>query len=408
MANALNAKNVPFSQSGAGLELMGVNDRNVWAKYDKLRGVRDQKEGGSRQLWNNLSRWTSTPQGKNLDPNQASLFNQYINTGTRPDGLTDKTALAAMDWGGREAGRFQQHKPVNFFTEYLMDPLIQAGLTIATGNPYLAMAYGGIKGGVEDGGFGAIKGIASGYTAGNAGAGLWNAGKAAGGVSGFFANPGQWASTLGSNAVTGVKNSVGNLLGNGGGGCTNTGALGINGLPGANFASMPGAFPSTLNAAGFGNNALGISGQNLGLNFASGAIKGLDVAGYGNSAIGGDAASLYTPQSMGPPKPSIGDRILDVVGNLPGLPTGGGGPSGGGGGSGPAISGPTETPPMALPPPGAPPPTNSFDVSLMGAGKAPANALAMSGMGAGLLPDRRMGRVPGYQLRPFANYMMRP
>jgi hypothetical protein len=172
---------------------------------------------------------------------------------------------------------------------------------------------------------------------------------------------------------------------------------------------MPGAFPSTLNAAGFGQNALGISGQNLGLNVASGAIRGLPVGGYGNSAIGGDAASLYTPQSMGPPKPSIGDRILDVVGNLPGLPTGGGGPSGGGGGgSGPAISGPTETPPMALPPPGAPPPTNSFDVSLMGAGKAPANALAMSGMGAGLLPDRGMGRVPGYQLRPFANYMMRP
>jgi hypothetical protein len=209
-----------------------------------------------------------------------------------------------------------------------------------------------------------------------------------------------------SGIANSIKNGVGNFLG-GGGGFTNTGALGITGLPGANFSSMPGAFNSTLNAAGFGQNALGISGQNLGLNFASGAIRGLDVAGYGNSAIGGDAASLYAPQSMGPPKPSNLDRALDLVGNLPGLPMGGGGPPGGGGG-GPAISGPTETPPMALPPPGAPPPTNSFDVSLMGAGKAPANALAMSGMGAGLLPDRGMGRVPGYQLRSFGNFLMRP
>jgi hypothetical protein len=208
-----------------------------------------------------------------------------------------------------------------------------------------------------------------------------------------------------SNIASNVRNSVGNLF-SGGGGFTNTGALGITGLPGANFASMPGAFPSTLNAAGFGQNALGISGQNLGLNFASGAIRGLPVGGYGDSAIGGDPSSLYTPQSMGPPKPSIGDRVLDVVGNLPGLPGAQPGGVGSGGGSGPAISGPTETPPMALPPPGAPPPTNSFDVSLMGAGKAPANALAMSGMGAGLLPDRGMGRVPGYQLRSFGNFLM--
>jgi len=382
MANALNAKNLPFTQPGAGLALGGVTDRNLYAKYDKLRGVRDEKSGGSRQLWDNLSRYTTTPQAAKLDPEQGRLFNKYIQTGVKPAGLQDATASRAMDWGLREAGRFQQHKPISLL-EKIGGPL----LTIAAGaiNPFAGAAVGGYLGQRNDGGvLGGLLGAAGGYLGGRA---IANAG----GVSGIYDS---------------AKNGLSNLFGSGGG-FTNTGALGITGLPGANFASMPGAFPSTLNAAGFGNNALGISGQNLGLNFASGAIRGLDLAGYGNSAIGGDAASLYTPQSMGPPKPSNLDRALNLAGSLPGLPMGGGGPSGGGGG-GPAISGPTETPPMALPPPGAPPPTNSFDVSLMGAGKAPANALAMSGMGAGLLPDRGMGRVPGYQLRPFANYLMRP
>ncbi len=386
MANALNAKNLPFTQPGAGLELMGVNDRNVWAKYDRLRGVRDQKEGGSRQLWQNLSRWTSTPQGANLDPNQVRLFNQYIQTGTRPEGLTDKTALAAMDWGGREAGRFQQHKPISLL-EKIGGPLLTiAASAIPVIGPYAGAAVGGYMGQRNGGGaLGGLLGAAGGYFGGKS---IANAG----GVSGIYDS---------------VKTGVGNFLG-GGGGFSNPSALGLSGSNlGLNFASAPGGFAAAP-VAGYGASGLGMTGANLGLNFASGAIRGLPVAGYGNSAIGGDAASLYTPQSMGPPKPSIGDRVLDVVGNLPGLPGVQSGGGGGGGGAGPAISGPTETPPMALPPPGAPPPTNSFDVSLMGAGKAPANALAMSGMGAGLLPDRGMGRVPGYQLRPFANYLMRP
>jgi len=385
MANALNAKNIPFSQSGAGLELMGVNDRNVWAKYDRLRGVRDEKAGGSRQLWKNLERWTSTPQGANLDPQQASLFNQYIQTGTRPEGLTDRTALAAMDWGGREAGRFQQHKPVSLL-EKIGGPLLTiAASAIPVIGPYAGAAVGGYMGQRNGGGvLGGVLGAAGGYMGGNA---IANAG----GV---------------SNIASNVRNSVGNMLG--GGGFSNPSALGLSGSNlGLNFASAPGGFAAAP-VAGYGASGLGMTGANLGLNFASGAIRGLPVGGYGNSAIGGDAASLYTPQSMGPPKPSIGDRILDVAGNLPGLPGAQPGGGGGGGASGPAISGPTETPPMALPPPGAPPPTNSFDVSLMGAGKAPANALAMSGMGAGLLPDRGMGRVPGYQLRSFGNFLMRP
>jgi hypothetical protein len=385
MANALNAKNLPFTQPGAGLALGGVTDRNLYAKYDKLRGVRDEKAGGSRQLWQNLSRYTTTPQAAKLDPEQGRLFNEYMQTGVKPAGLLDATASRAMDWGLREAGRFQQHKPISLLEKIAGPVLTIAASAIPVIGPYAGAAVGAYMGQRNGGGaLGGLLGAAGGYMGGTS---IANAG----GVSGI---------------ANSIKNGVGNFLGTGGG-FSNPSALGLSGSNlGLNFASAPGGFAAAP-VAGYGASGLGMTGANLGLNFASGAIRGLPVAGYGNSAIGGDAASLYTPQSMGPPKPSIGDRILDVVGNLPGLPGAQPG-GGGGGGSGPAISGPTETPPMALPPPGAPPPTNSFDVSLMGAGKAPANALAMSGMGAGLLPDRGMGRVPGYQLRPFANYLMRP
>lgn len=385
MANALNAKNLPFTEPGAGLALGGVTDRNLYAKYDKLRGVRDEKAGGSKQLWDNLSRWTTTKQGANLDPEQARLFNEYIQTGAKPAGLNDQTASAAMDWGLREAGRFQQHKPVSLLSK-LAGPLLTIGAGMIPGvGPLAAAGVGGYFGQKNGGGvLGGLLGAAGGYLGGNA---IANAG----GVSGIAGN---------------IKNSVGNMLG--GGGFSNPSALGLSGSNlGLNFASAPGGFAAAP-AAGYGASGLGLSGANLGLNFASGAIRGLPVTGYGNSAIGGDPASLYTPQSMGPPKPSGLDRALDVLGGLPGLPM-----PGGQQGGNPGIGGPTQAPPpstLQLPPPGGPPaaPPDSFDAPLMGGGRAPANNLAVSGMGAGLLPDRGMGRVPGYQLRPFANYLMRP
>lgn len=387
MANALNAKNIPFTEPGAGLALGGVTSRNLYAKYDKLRGVRDEKAGGSKQLWDNLSRWTSTKQGTNLDPQQAQLFNEYIKTGVKPAGLTDQTASAAMDWGLREAGRFQQHKPISLLEKIAGPVLTIAASAIPVIGPYAGAAVGGYMGSRNGGGIlGAGLGAIGGYMGGNA---IANAG----GVSGIASN---------------IKNGVGNLLGSGGG-FSNPSALGLSGSNlGLNFASAPGGFAAAP-VAGYGASGLGLSGANLGLNFASGAIRGLPVAGYGNSAIGGNPNSLYTPQSMGPPKPSGLDRVLDAVGGIPGFPMPGG--QQGGGGS-PAIGGSTQAPPPAtlqLPPPGAaPPPTDSFDAPLMGGGRAPANNLAISGMGAGLLPDRGMGRVPGYQLRPFANYLMRP
>lgn len=386
MANALNAKNIPFTEPGAGLALGGITPRNLYAKYDKLRGVRDQEDGGSKQLWDNLSRWTSTPQGANLNPQQAQLFNEYIKTGVKPTGLNDATASAAMDWGMREAGRFQQHKPISLLEKIAGPVLTIAASAIPVIGPYAGAAVGGYMGSRNGGGIlGAGLGALGGYMGGTS---IANAG----GVSGI---------------VNSARNGVNSLLGNSGG-FSNPSALGLTGSNlGLNFASAPGSFAAAP-VAGYGASGLGMTGANLGLNFTSGALRGGPMAGYGGRALGGDPSSLYTPESLGPPKPSIGDRIVDAIGNLPGLPVPQGGGSGGGG---PAIGGPTQAPDITIPLPTSPPPgtapPGTFDAPLMGGGRGPGNSLAMSGMGAGLMPDRGMGRVPGYQLRPFGNYLMR-
>ena len=288
----LNSKNVDFTAPGMGLALGGVTDRNLYAKYDKLRGAKDEKAGGSKQLWTNLSRWTSTPQGKNLDPTQAKLFNQYISTGKKPAGLSDQTAMAAMDWGLREAGRFQQHKPVSLLSK-IAGPLLTIGAGfIPVVGPYAAAAAGGYFGQKNGGGvLGGLLGAAGGYLGGKA---IMNAG----GASGIYNS---------------AKTGLGNLFGSGGG-FTNTGALGITGLPGANFSSMPGAFPSTLGASGFGvgtstsAGGLGLTGANLGTGLVN-SLGGEAMTGYGPSQLGGDPASLYNPQSLA--GPTQGGSALD-------------------------------------------------------------------------------------------------
>ena len=284
----LNAKNVAFDQPGAGLVLGGVNASNLYAKYDKLRAVKDQKEGGSKQLWDNLSRFTTTANAKNLDPAQAKLYNQYIKTGKVPTGLKDTTVSAAMDWGLREAGRFQQHKPVSLLSQ-IAGPL----LTIAAGaiNPALGAAVGGYMGSRNGGGpLSIISGIAGGYLGGNA---IANAG----GVSGIYDS---------------VKNGVSNFLSPGG--FSNPSALGLSGENlGLNFAS--GAIPAAP-VAGYGiggatAGGLGLTGANLGVGLTN-SLGGTPIAGYGNSAVGGslDTPGLINAPTAGSTPQSVGSKPL--------------------------------------------------------------------------------------------------
>lgn len=289
----LNAKNVPFDQPGYGLALGGVTAGNLYAKYDKLRAHKTEKEGGSKQLWDNLSRFTTTKNAANLNPEQAKLFNQYIKTGKRPDGLTDQTTMAAMDWGLREAGRFQQHKPISLL-EKIGGPLLTiAASAIPVIGPYAGAAVGGYMGSRHGGGLlGAGLGALGGYMGGRA---IANAG----GVTGIANN---------------VKTGFNNLFNSGG--FSNPSALGLSGSNlGLNFASAPGAFGAVA-PAGYGASGLGLTGASLGVSGLANALPAVPVSGYGPSAVGGDPATLYQPKALaGPPKPgpTAVDKGLKVV-----------------------------------------------------------------------------------------------
>lgn len=161
------ARDLDFTQPGAGLANAGIDERDMFPRFEKLRGLRDQKEGGNRQLWKNLGRWTSTPQGKNLSPDQVKAFNHYYNTGERLPELKDQTVAAALDWGVREGTRSQVHKK-SFLTSTLGKLLVgagQIGLSFVPGvGPALSAGLGGITGAMNGGGpLGALTGAIQGY-----------------------------------------------------------------------------------------------------------------------------------------------------------------------------------------------------------------------------------------------------
>lgn len=169
--NTYNAKNLPLGDPYVAAENYGVTTDNVGEKWGKIWANRGNKAGGSKQIFDKVSNWASPEKirARGGDPNdlQWQLVNEAIRTGKVDPRLKPETLRRGMGVGLSETARHQQHKPKNFFTSYLLDPLVMGGLSLIPGvGPYAAMAYGGIKGGVEDGVLGALTGIASGYGAG--------------------------------------------------------------------------------------------------------------------------------------------------------------------------------------------------------------------------------------------------
>lgn len=214
-SGAVNAKNIEFDRPGAGIEGYGITPRNLNAKLVKLYGARSEKEGGSKAIWDAMVKNTGKSLARSPDSATSKQFDAFLKTGKLPAKPTagfQKYAAESLDYGLRETGRQQQHKPTSFLSGFLTTVLPEIGLGLIPGvGPALAAAYGGIKGGVEDGIFGAITGAAGGYGAGSFGAGLGSAGSAAGGVKGFIDNPVQWASNLGRNAVDAAGNVIGDF-----------------------------------------------------------------------------------------------------------------------------------------------------------------------------------------------------
>lgn len=227
---ALDAKNIPFTQSGAGLAMAGITPQNMYARLDKLKLNSTSKEGGNAQLWKNLGRYTGLPVAGGLNPQQASLFNQYYKTGVRPAGLTDQTVSGALDWGLREAGRSQQHKNTFWNSAFgqLLGPALTIGSSFLPGGQYLAPVIGATVGGLKEGVKGALIGGIGGYGTGQFAQSLKGAVSATGGLGSAFSHPGTFASNLwnGSGALTSVNNlpsmasginMAGQAIGSGGG-----------------------------------------------------------------------------------------------------------------------------------------------------------------------------------------------
>ncbi len=195
----VNAKNIQFDQPGAGVTGYGINAQNLYPKLTKLYGARTDKAGGSKGIWDAMVNNTTKSLARSKSP-IALQFQNFLNTGQMPSNPTpqfQKYAAESLDYGLREVGRAQQHKPVNFFTKYLMDPLIEVGLGAIPGiGPALAVGYGGIKGGVENGFMGGITGALSGYGAGTFGANIGSAASATGGWGSALSHPGAFGHNL--------------------------------------------------------------------------------------------------------------------------------------------------------------------------------------------------------------------
>ena len=80
----MNALNTDFTRPGAGLEQAQITLDNLNAKWAKLYKNRENKAGGSKQLYENLARWTETKNAQHFvktQPQQAApVTNAAVNS----------------------------------------------------------------------------------------------------------------------------------------------------------------------------------------------------------------------------------------------------------------------------------------------------------------------------------------
>lgn len=219
----LDAKNLPYKEAGSGNAWVGITADNVFANIDKLRSHQTEKAGGSKEAWGNLTRWSTTNTGPHADKAQLAAFDKYITTGVRDPSLKTETALAATDWTFRDQARGQQNKK-NFLDSTLGKILTvgaEIAVTVATGNPYAAMAIGAASGGLKQKGggwMGAAFGAASGYGVGAATNWVANGGitaltQPANGAGITATGGGTGAANVAANVGNVVKSSVASTVG---------------------------------------------------------------------------------------------------------------------------------------------------------------------------------------------------
>jgi hypothetical protein len=311
-----NAKTLPLGRPDIAAANYNVTYENAPAKFEKLWAHRNEK-------YEKMVDWASPEKiiarGGNPNDTQWKLMREALATGKVDPRLKPRTLLTGMGTGLSETARHQQHKPKNFFTQYLMDPLVEIALNTA-GNMIvpglgtsLSMAYGGIKGGVEGGPLAALTGIASGYGAAKFGSTLGREFTAAGGLSELLNNPTYFAETFGSNLAGDVGAAASNLFAPKSAGA----AIASGAAPTTTSAATTGLFgPSAerwLKYLPYASPAFAL--QNPPENEPPGHAEGGYLSGHGDGMSDDIRATIDGKQ---PARLSAGEFVIpaDVVGHL--------------------------------------------------------------------------------------------
>jgi hypothetical protein len=132
--NQFNAKNLPYSVSGAGAANVGAREENI---YDKLRDLYNEwgqyessgfeggnKMGGNKSNWGALKSFASGDRPEfsnaiNSEYGSNEALKRYLETGEITSDLNPTYALQAYDYAVRETARQQQTKSQGFFSSLL-------------------------------------------------------------------------------------------------------------------------------------------------------------------------------------------------------------------------------------------------------------------------------------------------
>lgn len=192
------------------------------------------------------------------------------NPGIRP--------ATALDAAFRMQMQQSSKPPKNFFTEYLLDPLVSVALgAIPVVGPLAATGYGIGRGASQNGLLGAITGGLGGYGAGQFGANVAQGISAAGGFGNYLSNAGKSA----YNAVTNLPSTLGNV----GKDLVNTVKYGPE-LTNVN-AALGGSAASGMAAGASGAMRAAASGGSFLNNLLPGGGGASSVGTLGSSAAGG-------------------------------------------------------------------------------------------------------------------------
>jgi len=315
-----------------------------------------------------------------LKPGQSGYGNaqNYLSALQHNTGITDWTKASDEQLFNAIDDTFQGYQEDNKKENFGFDDIagyVGPAVGFATGNPWLGAAAGGISGGATGGLKGAALGALGGYTAGSSG--LFGGDGFIGGNTGplkNFLTGNGWSTTLASAGAapgSGLSNISGKALN----------------------SALPGHFGvgTPMIHAGTGAGGLGVAAPYAGIGSAVGAAS--KVGNFLSGASG--FADKLSSVASGLSNFGGGESPQGNYGPTPGSAVAGGVP----------IINALAT--------SNPPESSGYNYELAdplaaagGGGGGIQGGSLRGSAGAGGLPEEQ-GRVPGYQRKPFANYLLR-